>query len=104
MKGAVRTKIKGLISFRLGVASFRKGKEIIPKLRPLAMLKVKGVATRVRKAGKAKVRRYYLNFALAFSLPYRFRVVYFRRFAVARFAWRSRRPATPKRRRKCLSL
>ena len=52
----VRIQIRGLTSRRLPLASLRKVKEIRPRLRPVAMLKVSGVATTVRKAGKASVK------------------------------------------------
>src|ERR1700693_2073914 len=65
MKSPVRTEIRGLISLRFPVEIFRNVKEIMPRLKPVAMLKVRGVATRVRKAGKASVKSFQLTLATA---------------------------------------
>jgi len=48
--------MSGLISRRLPVPSLTKVKESRPRLRPVAMLNVSGVATSVRKAGKASLK------------------------------------------------
>src|SRR6202035_1024070 len=50
-KRTERIQMRGLISRYRPVPTLIKVKESIPRLRPVAMLKVSGVATRVRKAG-----------------------------------------------------
>ena len=50
------TQMSGLISRCLPVPSLTKVKESKPTLRPVAMLKVSGVATSVRNAGKASLK------------------------------------------------
>jgi len=51
-----RTQISGLTSRCLPLPSFTKVNDKTPRLRPVAMLKVSGVATSVRKAGKASLK------------------------------------------------
>ena len=48
--------MSGLISRYLPVPTLIKVKESMPRLSPVAMLNVRGVATRVRKAGKASLK------------------------------------------------
>ena len=48
--------MRGLISRWRPVPSLMRVNESRPRLRPLAMLKVRGVATRVRNAGKASLK------------------------------------------------
>src|SRR5882672_10888769 len=55
-KRAERTQISGLISRALPVPILMKVNERRPRLNPVAMLNVRGVATRVMKAGNASLK------------------------------------------------
>ena len=55
MNKTLSTQISGLISLRRPVKSFRKVNDRSPRLRPVAMLNVSGVAISVKNAGTESV-------------------------------------------------
>ena len=57
--------MRGLTSFRRPAKSFRKVNDNSPRLNPVAMLNVNGVAIRVRNAGIESVKSSHFSLATA---------------------------------------